>query len=139
MTGTGTFRIDFEIENPAQPGYHRVVRQAVVDTTADLSWMPGEVLAELGIHRRKRWKFRQPDGTVVSRWTGGVSLYVDGVWTLDEVVFAESDDLVLLGSRTLDGLNLRVDPVRKRLVDAGPAVAAGSLPSARTASPVRAE
>jgi hypothetical protein len=29
-------------------------------------------------------------------------------------------DLELLGSRSLEGLNLRVDPVAKRLTDAGP-------------------
>jgi hypothetical protein len=34
---------------------------------------------------------------------------------------------VLLGSRTLEGLNLRVEPVTKRLVDAGPAPAAAGV------------
>ncbi len=124
MTGSGTFRIDFEIENPAQPGYHRVVRHALVDTAAELSWIPGEVLEELGIDRRKMWDFRQRDGTVLSRWTGAVSLYVHGVWTVDEVVFAEMSDDVLLGARSLAGLNLRVDRGSMRLVDAGPANAA---------------
>jgi hypothetical protein len=40
------------------------------------------------------------------------------------VVFAEENDFVLLGTRSLDGLNLRVDVVRKQLVDAGPILAA---------------
>jgi len=39
-------------------------------------------------------------------------------------VFGERGDLVLLGSRTLEGLNFRIEPVTKRLVDAGPAPAA---------------
>ena len=39
-------------------------------------------------------------------------------------MFGEPDDLVLLGSRTLEGLNFRIEPVTKRLVDAGPAPAA---------------
>lgn len=44
----------------------------------------------------------------------------------DQVVFGEPGDLNLLGSRSLEGLNLVVDPVNKRLVDAGamPAAAA---------------
>jgi len=42
------------------------------------------------------------------------------------VVFGESGDLTLLGARSLEGLNLRVDPVNKRLVDAGPAPAAAA-------------
>jgi predicted aspartyl protease len=124
MTGSGTFRIDFEIENPAQPGYHRAVRHALVDTAAELSWIPGEVLEEIGVRRRKTWDFRQPDGTVLSRWTGAVSLYVRGVWTVDEVVFGEMSDDVLLGARSLSGLNFRVDPVTMSLVDAGPGTAA---------------
>jgi hypothetical protein len=35
---------------------------------------------------------------------------------------------VLLGARSLEGLNLRVDPVLRQLVDAGPAPAASTLP-----------
>jgi hypothetical protein len=53
-----------------------------------------------------------------------VSVYLADIWTVDEVVFGESRDLVLLGSRSLEGLNLRIDPVTKRLIDAGPAPAA---------------
>jgi hypothetical protein len=44
----------------------------------------------------------------------------------DEVVFGESGDLVLLGARSLEGLNFRIEPVTKRLVDAGPAPAAAA-------------
>jgi hypothetical protein len=46
--------------------------------------------------------------------------------TIDEVVFGEPGDLVLLGARSLEGLNLRVDPVHKMLIDAGPAPAAAA-------------
>lgn len=40
------------------------------------------------------------------------------------VVFAEQGDMVLLGAHGLDGLNLRVDLLRKELVPAGPVPAA---------------
>ena len=46
--------------------------------------------------------------------------------TPDFVVFAEPGDLAVLGAHSLEGLNLRVDPVRKILVDAGPIVAAAA-------------
>ncbi|HEY2553609.1 MAG TPA: hypothetical protein VGI15_00030, partial [Candidatus Cybelea sp.] len=46
--------------------------------------------------------------------------------TVDEVVFAQPGDLLLLGARTLEGLNLTVDAQRKRLVAAGPLPAAPS-------------
>ena len=125
MTGDmGTFRTDVEIENPQRPGLRRVLHQALVDTGAELSWFPQAVLEELGVARRKVWHFRRADGTILSRWTGAVNVYVAGTWTVDEVVFGEHGDLVLLGARSLEGLNLRVEPVGKRLVDAGPAPAA---------------
>jgi hypothetical protein len=40
------------------------------------------------------------------------------------VVFGEPGDLVRLGSHSLEGLDLRVEPIANRLVDAGPAPAA---------------
>ena len=55
----GTFRIDFEIENPSRPGTRRVVKSALVDTGAELSWIPSETLESLGIERYARSRFRQ--------------------------------------------------------------------------------
>jgi hypothetical protein len=92
-----------------------------------LSWFPASLLRSLGITRLKEWHFRQADGTVLSRWTGAALVYAGGTITNDEVVFGETGDLVLLGSHSLEGLNLRIDPVRKQLVDAGPAPAVASV------------
>jgi predicted aspartyl protease len=122
----GTFRVDVEIENPAHPGERRTLKSVLVDTGAELSWVPGELLESLGVERNNRWHFRQADGTVLERWTGIVVLSVSGKRTGDDVVFGHPGDLVLLGSRSLEGLNLRVEPVTKRLVDAGPAPAAAA-------------
>lgn len=122
----GTFRIDIAVENPAQPGVRRDVVGVLVDTGAELSWIPAELLEALGIERRKLWRFRQADGTILERWAGWTAVYAAGTSTIDEVVFGEPGDLVLLGARTLEGFNYRVDPVSKTLVDAGPAPAATS-------------
>jgi len=127
MTGEmGTFRVDVEIENPAHPGERRTLSSVLVDTGAEFSWFPASLLESLGIRRVKVWRFRQADGTVLERWTGGVALRVIGIPTIDEVVFGEPGDLVLLGAHSLEGLNLRVDPLRKQLVDSGPAPAAAT-------------
>jgi predicted aspartyl protease len=45
---------------------------------------------------------------------------VNDAFTVDEVVFAETGDLLLLGARTLEGLALVVDSRKKKLVAAGP-------------------
>jgi hypothetical protein len=61
--------------------------------------------------------------------TGWAGIYLAGTSTVDEIVFGEPGDLILLGARSLEGMNLRVDPFSKALVDAGPAPAgAGCVP-----------
>ena len=124
MSDMVTFRTDVELENPAQSGERRLVSSVLVDTGSELSWIPAPVLESLGIKRFKLWRFRQADGTALERWAGAAILYAGGTVTLDEVVFGEPGDMILLGARTLEGLNLLVDPHRKVLVDAGPAPAA---------------
>jgi len=116
----GSFRIDLEIENPAAPGARSEIRSVLVDTGAELSCFPASTLDSLGILRRQQRRFRQADGSVLLRWTGPAFVYAAGASTTDEVIFGEPGDLVLLGSRSLEGLNLRIDPVAKRLSDAGP-------------------
>lgn len=120
----GLFRVDIAVENPARPGDRRPVSSVIVDTGAELSWIPATVLDPLGIERYERRRFRQANGTVLERWIGHALIHVAGKRTADDVVFGEPGDLVLLGSRTLEGLNVRVEPVTKQLVDAGPAPAA---------------
>ena len=41
----GTFRIDIELENPARSGARAAVRQVLVDTGSELSWVPAAILA----------------------------------------------------------------------------------------------
>ena len=126
MMDPDTFRIDLEIENPALPGQRTALANVLVDTGAELSWIPAALLDALHILRKKTWHFRQADGSILARRTGYAVLHVAGTETTDEVVFGEPADLVLLGARTLEGLNLRVEPASKRLVDAGPAPAAAA-------------
>ena len=124
MASMGTFRVDVEVENPARPGTRRRVERVLVDTGAELSWIPADVLEALGIERYSRWRFRQAGGAIVERWVGPAFIYAAGKRTTDDVVFGEADDLVLLGTRSLEGLNLRVEPATRQLVDAGPVPAA---------------
>ncbi|HEV8217481.1 MAG TPA: hypothetical protein VGP95_16645 [Gemmatimonadaceae bacterium] len=120
----GTFRVDVEIENPAAEGRRERLSNVLVDTGAELSWFPALILESLGIRRRRQWSFRQADGTILERWTGSARVFAAGTDTVDDVIFGEPHDLVLLGARSLEGLNMRIDPVSKTLVDAGPAPAA---------------
>ena len=60
----------------------------------------------------------------VTRSVGFAIVRVGEHFTIDEVVFAEKGDLLLLGARTLEGLNLVVNSRDKKLVAAGPIPAA---------------
>ncbi len=122
----GSFRVDIEIENPARPGERQEVRSVLVDTGAELSWIPATVLESLGIGRYRTARFRQASGAIVERSIGAAFMHVAGSRTVDDVVFGDPTDLVILGSRSLEGLNFRIDPVRKQLVDAGPVLAAAA-------------
>ena len=124
MSDMGTFRITVEVENPARPGERRAVSSVLVDTGAELSWFPGDVLESIGVERYERLRFRQATGSVVERWVGPAFVHAAGKRATDDVVFGEQGDLALLGARSLEGLNLRVEPGTKQLVDAGPMSAA---------------
>ena len=120
----GIFRTDVEIEHHARPGERRLLSAVLVDTGAELSWAPASVLDDLGIERRKSVRFPQADGSVLVRDVGFAIIYAGGTMTTDELVFGEPNDLVLLGARTLEGMNVKLDIVGKRLVPAGPVPAA---------------
>lgn len=123
IDGMDRFRTTIELESLEHPGYRVALRDVVVNEETVLSWVPANVLEELGIAREKVWHFRQADGSDVARSTGYAIVHVAGTETSDEVVFGEPGDAVVLGARSLGGLNLRVEPATRRLVDAGPAMA----------------
>src|SRR5687768_7347823 len=120
----GIFRVTIEVENPLWRGVSHALNGALVDTGAELSMVPRVVLESLGIRREKTLRLRTADGRVALRDIGFAIVRAAGVATIDEVVFGEDGDLILLGARSLEGLNLRVDAREKRLVDAGPIAAA---------------
>ena len=126
MSDMGVFRVTIEIENPLRRGDRRSVPGALVDTGAVMTMVPRAILESLGIGIEKRLRLRTPDGRVAQRDIGYALVRAAGVETFDEVVFGEVGDMVLLGSRSLEGMNLRVDAREKRLVDAGPIAAASA-------------
>ena len=88
--------------------------------------VPRAILESLGVRVEKRLRLRTADGRVAQRDIGYALVRAAGVETIDEIVFGEDGDMVLLGSRSLAGMNLRVDAREKRLVDAGPIAAASA-------------
>ena len=101
------------------------IAKALVDTGSESTWIPGSKLEKIGVTREKKdLRFVMANGNVVTRSVGFAIIRVGRAFTIDEVVFAEPGDMILLGARTLEGLNLMVDSARKKLVAAGPLPAA---------------
>ena len=121
----GTFYIKCKIENVSDRGKSVVLPRILVDTGSEYTWAPTSSLEKIGIAREKKdVLFVMANGQQVTRSVGFAIIRLDKHFTIDEVVFAEKGDLLLLGARSLEGLNLTVDSRRKKLVAAGPLPAA---------------
>ena len=122
----GIFRTSVAVAHLARPDDRRELREVMVDTGSEYSWLPRRVLEELGVRSERVDRFRTADGRVLARDIGFVILYAGGRATPTIVVFAEDADTLLLGAHGLEGLNMRVDLATKELVPAGPVPAAAA-------------
>ena len=126
----GLFSVECVIENQQYRTRTVRVRDVLVDTGSELTWISRESLKKIGIATEKRdRRFRMANGETITRSIGFAIHRVGDAVTTDEVVFGEAGDLQLLGARTLEGLNLRVDSRNRKLVAAGPLIAAGNVDS----------
>jgi predicted aspartyl protease len=121
----GTFYTKCKLENVSDRSRSVVLSRLLVDTGSEYTWAPAKSLEKIGIDREKKdVLFVMANGQQVTRSVGFAIIRLDKHFTIDEVVFAERGDLLLLGARSLEGLNLTVDSRRKKLVAAGPLPAA---------------
>ena len=121
----GTFHTRCGIENSVRRTKRAAIPKILVDTGSEYTWIPAKILERLAIAREKKdVRFVMANGEQITRSVGFAIIRLDQFFTIDEVAFGEPGDLTLLGARTLEGLNLRVGPQRKKLVAAGPVPAA---------------
>jgi len=110
------FMVNLSAINPKEEHLQTPLIEALVDTGAELSWMPKQVLINIGIHPRGKKRFTTANGQLIERDFGYAILTAEGFFTNDEVVFAEDGDLTLLGVRTLEGFGVMVDNIGHRFV-----------------------
>ncbi len=117
----GCFNVGARIENASNRSRVAVVPKLLVDTGSEYTWIGGVTLENIGVKREKKdVQFIMANGTHITRAVGFAVIRVNDAFTVDEVVFAEKGDLILLGARTLEGLALVVDSRKKKLVASGP-------------------
>jgi len=126
MPDVGSFYVSIAAESLTKRGELRRIDNVLVDTGSELTWIPAHVLDQLGVEREGTQRFQVADGRVLERRLGMAIVHAEAAFAPDWVVFAEEGDMVLLGARSLEGMNLRVDPRAKRLVPAGPIVTAAA-------------
>lgn len=111
----GQFSVKVTVAHPSDPS-RRVEVELLVDTGATLTWVPREIVEQLGVPRLRRRSFLVADGRTLERETAGAVVQLDGNEAHVTLVVAEPGDGHLLGATALESLGFAVDPIGRRLV-----------------------
>jgi predicted aspartyl protease len=120
----GIFRTTVEFSTLHDHARRLEVRDVMVDTGSEYSWVPEALLVSLGVEPSRTERFEIADGRILERNVGFAMVFAAGRSAPTIVAFAGEGDMVLLGAYALEGLNVRVDLGRRELVPAGPVPAA---------------
>ena len=110
----GTFTSSLRLTG--MDGQRSVDVEAMVDTGAAYTALPGRLLREIGVAPMGKRRFLLADGQRIEMEYGEARATIDGESVTTLVVFGEDDAPALLGAYTLEGLAMAVDPVEQRLV-----------------------
>lgn len=111
----GVFSVLIEIGDPE--GQHFESVEALVDTGATFTLVPGSTLSALGVRPSDSGLFELADGSTTSFDVGETRVRVNGKEVSTAVVFGDERMSPLLGAYTLERLRLGVDPAGKRLIE----------------------
>ena len=110
------FKVNLVACNPQREDQITPSIEVLVDTSAELTWLPAEMLGKIGIQPRRKRTFQTAIKQLIERDVGYAILRAEGFETTDEVVFAQPTDLSLLGVRTIEGFGVMVDNIAHRFV-----------------------
>ena len=126
MAHVGIFKTTITVAPLARPDAYLELPDVMVDTGSEYNWIPRKVLEQLGVDVERVDRFETADGRILERQVGFALVRAAGRTAPTIVVFAEGGDMTLLGALGLEGMNLRVDLMRRQLVPAGPVPAAAA-------------
>ncbi len=110
----GTFLVQIELGDPEGRRYETV--EALVDTGATYTTVPGSTLRRLGVSPHTRGTFVLADSSRIERDIGRTWLKLQEGKEIVPVIFGDEDSQPLLGAVTLEIFRLSVDPVSQRLI-----------------------
>jgi predicted aspartyl protease len=116
MASMSKFMVNLTAINPKEEHRSTPPVEVMVDTGAELSWLPKQLLLDAGITSKGKKRFATATNQIVERDFGYAILTAEGYSTNDEIVFAEDGDMSLLGVRTLEGFSVMVDNIGHRFV-----------------------
>jgi len=89
--------------------------ELLVDTGSTYTWIKRSKLGRLGIGPMGRRRFKTIENRIIEREIGEAVIECLGERATCIVVFAEENDVEVLGVTALENLALEVDPVTKQL------------------------
>jgi Predicted aspartyl protease len=89
--------------------------ELIVDTGSTYTWIRRERLEAIGVKPSGVRRFRTIEGKTVERNVGEAVIECLGERATSIVVFAEKDDVEVMGVVALESLALEVDPITKQL------------------------
>src|SRR5665213_3726723 len=113
----GVFTVGCLIKNHVDREKSVKIPRLMVDTGSDATWIARKLLEQIEIKAEKRSPYQMANDQYIYRDVGYAIIRVGQRETVDEVVFAEKGDFLLLGARALEGLMLWVDPKNKKLIE----------------------
>jgi predicted aspartyl protease len=125
------FKVNVVACNPQREDRVSPPIEVLVDTGAELTWLPAEMLEKIGVQPRRKRTFQTATKQLIEREVGYAILRAEGYETTDEVVFALPTDLNLLGVRTIEGFGVMVDNIAHRFVATTTLVAGATHRSSR--------
>ena len=90
--------------------------EVIVDSGAAYTALPKSLLKKLGVKVKDKIKLRLANGDIIERKYGFCQMNVEGRIVCNIVLFANEDDIPLLGMNTLDEASMGIDTVHKRLI-----------------------
>ena len=103
--------------NPRNRGQKTAPLEAVVDTSTELTWLPMDVLWEIGVTPRRLETLPISPEVAVERGVGYVIMLANGRETPQEVVFAEPGERLRVGTKALQGFGIEIVSAKHAFID----------------------